>query len=53
MKTIRRIAFGALGLVFFVEAARSFQQAGLTQAAVFPAAMGALLAVMAIWGKSG
>jgi hypothetical protein len=51
--TIRRIVFGAAGLFFLVQAAQAFRQAGFTQAAAFPAAIGAFLAVMAIWGKSG
>jgi hypothetical protein len=53
VKTIRRIVFGAAGLFFFVQAAQAFRQAGFTRAAAFPAAIGALFAMMAIWGKSG
>jgi hypothetical protein len=53
VKTIRRIVFGTAGLFFLAQAAQAFRQAGLTQEAAFPAAMGALFAVMAIWGKSG
>ncbi|MBI3484800.1 MAG: hypothetical protein HY012_06570 [Acidobacteria bacterium] len=51
--TIRRIAFGGAALFLFVQAAQAFRQAGFTQQAAFPAAIGALFAVMAIWGKSG
>jgi hypothetical protein len=53
VKTIRRIVLGAAGLYFFLQAAQVFRQVGLTQATAFPAALGVLFAVMAIWGKSG
>jgi len=53
VKTIRRIAFGGVALFLLVQAAQSIREMGLTQEAAFPAALGALFAVMAIWGKSG
>jgi hypothetical protein len=53
VKTIRRIAFGGAALFLLVQAAQAFRVAGFTQDAAFPAALGALFAVMAIWGKSG
>jgi hypothetical protein len=53
VKTIRRIAFGGAALFLLVRAAQAFRLAGFTQEAAFPAALGALFAVMAIWGKSG
>lgn len=53
VKTIRRIAFGGAGLFFLVQAAQAFRHAGFTQEAAFPAAIGTLFGVMAIWGKSG
>jgi len=53
VKTIRRIAFGGAALFLLVQAAQAFRLAGLTQEAALPAAIGALFAVMAIWGKSG
>jgi hypothetical protein len=53
VKTIRRIAFGGAALFLLVQAGRAFRLAGFTQEAAFPAALGALFAAMAIWGKSG
>ena len=53
VKMIRRIAFGGAGLFLLYVAAQSFHQVGFTQEAAFPAAIGVLFAVMAIWGKSG
>jgi len=52
-RTIRRIVFGAAGLFFFAQAGVMFHKAGTVSDSIFPAAMGALFAVMAITGKSG
>ena len=51
--TIRRIAFGGAGLFFLLQAAQSIRHVGFTQQVAFPAAVGVLFGVMAIWGKSG
>jgi len=52
-KTMRRIAFGGAGLYFLLGAAQAYRQAGFTLDVAFPAAIGALFGVMAVWGKSG
>ncbi|HEV1995146.1 MAG TPA: hypothetical protein VGR03_12525 [Candidatus Acidoferrum sp.] len=50
---IRRIAFGGSGILMFWQASQSYARAGITTDTAFPAAVGAVMMVLAVTTRGG